>query len=147
MSTTRTQSTVSSRSVSLRDALVAGLIGSAVASVVNVVLFYLGQAINGGPLMMTTPGSTGPEGLELVMVLMLSLGPGLVAGVAYWILGRFTAQPNRWFLGLAAIVFAAFFFGPFNVATGAVTIAILELMHVGAAAPILWSLLRLRPAA
>ena len=46
-----------------------------------------------------------------------------------------------------AVVFAAFFFGPFNAASGVVAIEILELMHIGAAAPILWSVQRLRPAA
>ncbi len=147
MSTTRSPSPASRRSVSLRDALVAGLIGGAIASVINAVLFYVGQALNGGPLMMNTPGAAGPEGLDLFMVLFLSVGPGLAAGFAFWALARFTAQPTRWLLILAAVVFVAFWFGPFNVASGAVTIAILELMHVGAAAPILWSILRLRPTA
>lgn len=147
MSTTRIRSRASSRSVPLRHALVAGALGGAIASVINVVLFYVGQAVNGGPLMMTTPGSPGPEGLDLFMVLSLCLVPGLVAGIAYWALARFTARPTRWFLVLSAIVFVAFFFGPFNAASGALTIVILELMHIGAAAPILWSILRLRPAA
>lgn len=114
------------------------------AAVVNTVLLYLGQALNGGPLMMTIPGSPAPERLDLFMVLALSVGPGLVAGVAYWALARVTARPTRWFLVLVAVVLAGFFFGPFSAASSALVILILELMHVGAAAPILWSVLRLR---
>jgi hypothetical protein len=147
MSTKATQATAHSGSIGLGRALGAGLLGGAIAGVVNTVLLYVGQAVNGGPLMMTTPGSAGPEGLDLFMVLFLSFGPGLAAGIAFWALARNTARPTRWLLVLAAVVFAAFFFGPFNAASGVVAIVILELMHIGAAAPILWSVLRLRPAA
>lgn len=129
-------------SVSFSKALVAGLIGGVIAAVVNLVLFFVFQAINGGPLLVTRPGTSGPEALPLFAVLLFSVGPGLVAGIAYWALARFSANPHRWFLIVSALVFVAFFFGPLGAAQGAVAVWALELMHVGAAVPIIWALLK-----
>lgn len=142
MSTTRSTATAMAPNASLRSFLVAGVIGGVAASVINVLLYVVGQAIEGGSLLMTMPGATAPEPLELFMVLALSLGPGVIGGLAFWGLLRYTANPVRWFLILAGVVFVGFFPGPFNVAESGVTIAVLELMHIGAAAPIVFMLLR-----
>ena len=128
--------------VPLRGALTAGLTGGLVAAVVNAVIFFAAQGLNGGPLVVEAGAS--PQPLSLVAVLLFSVLPGLVAGLIYWILARFTRRPARWFLVLSALVLVGFFFGPLGAASGAVAVWALELMHVGTAAPILWALLRRR---
>lgn len=142
MSTIRSNASATAPNASLRPLLLAGVIGGVAASVINVLLYVVGQALEGGSLLMTMPGATAPEPLELFMVLALSLGPGVIAGLAFWGLARYTANPARWFLVLAGVVYLAFLPGPFTVADSAVTIAVLELMHLGAAVPIVFMLLR-----
>lgn len=134
--------TNTTNTVGFGKALTAGLIGGVAAAIINAILYFVFQAINGGPLLVTRPGTAGPEALPLFAVLLLSLGPGLVAGILYWALSRFTTNPNRWFLIISALVFVGFFFGPLGAASGAVAVWALELMHVGAAVPIIWALLR-----
>ena len=118
----------------------AGLIGGGIAAVINLIIYFIGQAINGGSLMMQQGGQGMP--LPIVMVILFSLVPGLIAGLLYALLGRFTANPKPIFLGVAAVVFIAFIFGPINAAVGAVTIWTLEIMHVVAALAIILSLFR-----
>ena len=128
----------------IRPYLTAGAIGGAVAVALNLALYYVGAALAGGELLVVLPGTTAPAPMPLMSVVLLSLVPGIVAGAAYWGLHRVTKRPTTYLLVLAALAFAAFLPGPFNVASGT-TIAILELMHVTTAAPILWFVLRARP--
>ena len=79
--------------VPLRGALTAGLTGGLVAAVVNAVIFFAAQGLNGGPLVVEAGAS--PQPLSLVAVLLFSVLPGLVAGLIYWILARFTRRPAR----------------------------------------------------
>ena len=130
--------------VGLGKALVAGLVGGLIGAVINVIIYFVFQGINGGPLLVTPPGSTGPEPLALPILLFASIMPGVVAGALYWALAKFTANPNRWFLIVAVIVCIASIFTPLTGGVGAVTIWALELTHVGAAVPIVASLLRLQ---
>ena len=138
---TATTTTPTKRTVSFGSALVAGLIGGVIAAVVNAIIFLIAQSLNGGPLLVVTPQSPTPDALDFIAVVLLSLLPGLIAGALYWALARFTSHPTRWLLVISAVVFVAFFFGPITSATGAVTIWALELMHVVAAAAILWAVL------
>lgn len=119
-------------------ALAAGLAGGLIAAALNAVIFFAAQSLNGGPLVVA--GS--PEPLPLVPVLLFSVLPGLVAGLLYWTLARFTRRPARWFLLVSALVLVGFFFGPLTSASGAVAVWALELMHLGAAVPIIGALLR-----
>lgn len=141
---TTTQSTSTTRATpSLRPFLTSGLIGGLVAAAVNAILYFAGAAIAGGELTVVLPGSSEPAALPLISVFVMSIVPGILAGAAYWGLHRFTGNPTRWLLVLAGIAFLAFLPGPFNVASGA-TVAVLEVMHIGAAVPILWFVLRQR---
>lgn len=128
----------------LKSALIAGLTGGVIAAVINTVIYFVAQSVNGGPLVVQTPQAPTPQPLPLPAVLLFSIAPGLMAGVVYWVLARFTRNPARWFLILAAIVFVLFFFGPLGAASGAVAVWALELMHLGAAIPIVWAVLRWR---
>ncbi|UCH24906.1 MAG: hypothetical protein JSV66_13270 [Trueperaceae bacterium] len=76
-------------------------------------------------------------------MLLFSSVPGLVASVAFWALTRFLPRTARTaFLALSALVYIAFFFGPFQAATDTLTTWTLELMHLGATVPIVGMLLR-----
>lgn len=134
-----TTTTSAQLTVTLRGALTAGLTGGVIAAVVNAVIYFAAQALNGGPLIVEAGAS--PQPLALVAVLLFSVLPGLVAGLIYWALARFTRRPARWFLLLSALVLVGFFFGPLTSATGAVAVWALELMHFGAAVPVIWALL------
>ena len=140
-SSSTTASTPSASHPSLRPFLVAGAVGGAVAVVLNLVLYVIGAALAGGELLALLPGSTEPAPMPLVAVILMSFVPGPLAGLAYWGLSRLTRRPTAWLLGLAALAYLAFLPGPFNVASG-VTIVVLELMHIAAAGPILWFVLR-----
>ena len=135
--------TTSTSRTALRPVLVAGSFGGAVAVVLNLVLYLVGAAIAGGELLAVLPGATEAAPMPLVAVILMSFVPGPIAGLAYWGLSRLTRRPTAWLLGLAALAYLAFLPGPFNVASG-VTILVLELMHIAAAGPILWFVLRAR---
>ena len=126
--------------INFSSALVAGLTGGIIAAIVNALIYFAAQSVNGGPLIVQAAGS--PQPLSLVAVLLFSIVPGLVAGVLYWALARFTRRPARWFLSFSGLVFVFFLFGPLTSASGAVAVWALELMHAGAAVPIVWALLR-----
>lgn len=133
--------TLSKPATSLGRVLMAGLTGGVIAAVINALIYFAAQSINGGPLLVQTPQAPTPQPLPLAAVLLFSIAPGLMAGVVYWVLARFTRAPARWFLILAGIVFVLFFFGPLDAASGAVAVWALELMHLGAAVPIIWAVL------
>ena len=126
--------------VTFRGALIAGLTGGLTAALLNAIIFFVAQSLNGGPLIVAAGGP--PQPLSLVAVLLFSVLPGLVAGLIYWALARFTRRPARWFLILSALVLVGFFFGPLGAASGVVVVWALELMHFGTAVPVVWALLR-----
>ena len=137
-----TMSVVPSKPImTFRGALVAGLTGGVIAAVINAVIYFAAQSVNGGPLLVQTPQAPTAQPLPVFAVLLFSIVPGILAGVVYWALARFTRAPARWFLILAVIVFGLFVVGPLGAASG-VAVWALELMHVGAAVPIVWTLLR-----
>ena len=119
----------------------AGLIGGVMAAVLNLILLFIGQAVNGGPLLVTPPGQSVVQGVPWFMVILMSLLPGVVAGVLYGILNRFTPRPTPIFLVIAAIVFVFMFFNPLSAAQGTTTILILEIMHVVVAGFVIWRIL------
>ncbi len=127
-----------------RGPLVAGLTGGVIAAVINAVIYFAAQSVNGGPLLVQTPQALTPQPLTLFAVLLFSVAPGLLAGVVYWALARFTRAPTRWFSILAGIVLGLFLVPPLVAASGAITVWALELMHVGAAVPIVWTILKWR---
>jgi hypothetical protein len=64
----------------------AGLIGGAIALVINLILYFLGNAINGEPLSIQQPGTTSVQALPIFGVITFSLLPGLIAGGLYGML-------------------------------------------------------------
>jgi Family of unknown function (DUF6069) len=119
----------------------AGLIGGLVAAVINLILLFIGQGVNGGPLLVTPPGQSGVQGVPWFMAIVMSILPGVIAGVLYGILSRFTARPTPIFLVIAAVVFIFMFFNPISSAQGTTAILFLEIMHVVVAGFVIWRIL------
>ena len=119
----------------------AGLIGGAIAAVINLILLFIGQAVNGGPLLVTPPGQSGVQGVLWFMAIVMSILPGVIAGALYGILNRFTAKPTPIFLVIAAVVFIFMFFNPLSAAQGTTAILFLELMHFVVAGLVIWRIL------
>jgi hypothetical protein len=130
------------QTASLGKFVQAGLIGGVIGAVITLVLYFIGNAVNGSPMSVDAPGAAPIQNLPIYAVVSLSVIPGLVAGLLYGILRRFTGSAKNIFLVIAVIVFALFIFGPIGAAQSNVTMWILQLMHVGAAVPIVTMLLR-----
>jgi hypothetical protein len=119
----------------------AGLVGGAIAAVLNLILLFIGQAVNGGPLLVMPPGQSIVQGVPWFLVILTSILPGVIAGVLYGLLNRFTARPTPIFLVVAAIIFVLMFFSPLSAAQSTTTILILEIMHVVVAGFVIWRIL------
>lgn len=133
------QKNVNSQMLSFGEAVKAGLIGGIIAAFINSLLFFLGQALNGGVLELTD----GPVAeLSIFMVLMASIIPGIVAGLIYLVIHRFTVKPRRWFIVLAAVIFILSVFQPISAASNPIVLGTLEMMHLGAASAIVLFILR-----
>ncbi|MGL4608369.1 MAG: DUF6069 family protein [Trueperaceae bacterium] len=122
--------------------LQAGLIGGVVGTVVNLIFYFVGNAVNGAPLSIDAPGPQGVRDLPIFPIVLFSLIPGIGAGLMYGIIRRFTANARMILLVLSAIIIVATFFGPLRAAQTTVTMWILQIMHFGAALPILAMLFR-----
>lgn len=119
----------------------AGLIGGVIAAIINLILYVLGNAINGGPMLVKPPGITTIQAVPWFMVIVQSILPGVIAGALYGLLARFTARPSTIFLVIAAIIFILFFLNPLMAAQNITTIIVLEIMHVVVAALVIWRIL------
>jgi hypothetical protein len=120
----------------------AGLIGGIIAFVINLVLYFLGNALNSGPLMIKQPGTGAILALPIFAVAAFSIAPGLIAGGLFGLLKRFSAKARVIFLVIAVVIFALFFMGPFGAAQSTVTLWILQLMHLGTAIPVIAMILK-----
>lgn len=120
----------------------AGLTGGAIATVINLVLWFIGNSLDGGAMQVVTPVAPTPAGVPWFAVIISSLLPGLVGGLLYGILARFTAKARTIFLILSVVVFIAFIYNPISAGQSLTTILVLELMHVVVAIPVIWFILR-----
>jgi Family of unknown function (DUF6069) len=134
--------TTQTRTISVSKFIQAGLIGGAIAAILNLILYFIGQALNGGALLVAPRGAGIAQPIPWFMVIVLSIVPGVVAGLLYGVLGRFMDKPTPVFLIIAAIVFIVYFFFPIMIVQGTLTIFVLELMHVVVAALVIWFILR-----
>jgi hypothetical protein len=136
--TTRAQK----QTVGMGKFVLAGLTGGILAAVVNLILYTLGQALNGSPMMVAPPGQAGEMPLPFFMVTILSVIPGIIAGLLYGVLVRFTTRPKPIFFVIAAIVFVLFFIQALIAGQGLTTIIVLEVMHVVVAGFVIWRILK-----
>lgn len=117
-----------------------GAIAIVSATVVNVILFYIGAALGGFPSDVLTPMGTP---LTVMNVVIMTVATIFVGAIGYAILNRFVANPNLWFVVTSVLIFIAFIPSPFSIAGAPVLmIVVLEVMHVVAAAAAIYFLTR-----
>jgi hypothetical protein len=118
-----------------------GLLGGAIAAVVNVALFF-GSKAAGVPMTGEfQPGVLGE--LMLPLVVVSSVMPGFFGAVVALLFQKFTKNPARNFVILSAVFCGLSLAGPAGVKQIAVsTIVVMELMHVVAAVGIAGALYR-----
>jgi hypothetical protein len=130
---TTTSTTQASRSSTSFGALVVqGLLGGALAAVVNVAVLFGAKAVG-----VTLEGEFQPgvsSVLPLAPVVISSLVPALPSALVAWLLQKYTAAGARNFAVVAVVFTLVSFFGPVAVAGASVgTKVAMNLMHVVAA--------------
>ena len=113
-----------------------GLRAAALASVVNVAIYALGKALFNLPFMVPMQTSAEPNPLPLVMVILMSAVPGVLAAGVLYGLNRFFRSGLRIFQAVAAVVALLSLGGPLSLPIDAGTIAALASMHLAAAVSI-----------
>ncbi|MBC8160549.1 MAG: hypothetical protein H7Z42_04945, partial [Roseiflexaceae bacterium] len=121
----------------------ATLLGALVAVVVNVILWALMQFVFNLNLHIQAGGPGTPMvPLPVVPVIVLTVVPALVAGGLFWLLARFTARAPLIFLIIALLVLVLSFAPGFLAFPGETVNALgLNVLHIGAAVPIVWALI------
>lgn len=126
--------------VALRRIPFAVLVAAVVGTVANMVLFSLGRATGAiGEHVALPNGQT----FGAAAVVTMTILPTVLAGIVYALLGAIgrIRRPITVFRVIALVVLVLSFASPFSIpGIGAGFIVLLELMHLAAAAAIVWSL-------
>lgn len=131
-----TTTPATTRPVSYRRLAVGALTAAAAATVFNTLLYFVGRILGAFPPTVLVQG----EPFSVVPVIMLSFFSVLIAALVFALFARFVPQPRRVFYIVATVIFVLMFFTPFTIpAAPTLTIVILELMHVVAAAGAVWA--------
>jgi hypothetical protein len=126
--------------VDLRRIPLATLVGAAVGTVANVALFLIGRATGAIGDNVTVP--SGPA-FGAPSVIAMTIAPAVLAGILFAVLGAIgrIRRPITVFRVIALVVLVLSLPSPFSIpGAGAGFIACLVLMHLAAAASIIWSL-------
>jgi len=117
----------------------AGAIGIVIATVINVILYFISSAIGALPAMATMG-----QPITLVPVLTFTIGGGIAATILYLILTRFLThgRANTVFVIIASLVIIGMAFTPLTsvVEPTVITVLMLEIMHLAAALPPMYTL-------
>lgn len=127
-------------SVPLARVFAGGIGGSALGGVVNILLYFVGQAA--GATYVPNDTSVFPV-LPWFQGMIISVLAGVVASLLFALLQKI-AKTRAWtiFLVIAAVVFLVYIIFPFRMFTDGMTIAVLQAMHVPTALGILWGIRR-----
>ena len=118
-----------------------GLIGGAVAGVVNVGLHAVALFGLGDP--MAGDGGMGFMAIPLPLTFVASLLPGAIAGLVYAGVERFTGRPTARFLQVSGAFLLISMVGPATMQQATtVTVIVLAIMHVVAGVAIMWGVVR-----
>lgn len=124
------------RSVSYRRLTVGALAAAAGATLLNTLLFFLGRILGAFPPTVRAYG----DPFTVVPVVFATFFSVLAAALVFALLVRFVPRPKRVFYLVALLIFVLMSITPFTIpAAPTVTIVILELMHVVAAAGAVWA--------
>lgn len=124
------------QSVSYRRLIISALAAAAGATLINALLFFIGRVFGAFPPTVLAYG----DPFTLLPIIASSFFSVLAAAVVFALMVRFVKHPKRVFYVVAASIFVLMFFTPFSIpAAPAVTVVILELMHLVAAAGAVWA--------
>ena len=127
---------------SIAACLKASLLGGAIAAVLNLAL-ALGLPAAGFALVGQFDPKQDPIALPAAFVVMASLVPAIVAGLAYYGLSRLTDKAPRVFTIIATVLLLVSMGGPLTlVGADTTTKAVLAVMHIIAAVAIVRPLVR-----
>lgn len=138
-STTTTTTTKLDTKPTIGSIVRAGAIGIVIAAVLNVILYFISTAIGALPAM----ASMG-QPITLMPVLTFTIGSGIAATILYLILTRFLAheRANMVFVIIASLVLIGMAFTPITsvVDPTVSTVLMLEIMHLAAGLPLMYTL-------
>lgn len=139
MTTPSTTPAAETQPISNRRLTVGALTAAVAAVLVNVLLYFAGGALGAFPPSVQVQG----QPFSVLPIIIFSFVPVLVAALVFALLARFVARPKRVFYIVAAVVFVLMVYTPFTLsAPPAVTVVVLELMHVVVAAAAIWAVRR-----
>lgn len=119
----------------------ATLIGAVLAAVVNAVLWAIMRLVLALPMVIQMGGPASPtQPLGIVPVVVATIIPAIGAGVLLALLGRFTRRPYTIFLILSAVFLLLSFLSPLSLPGDLPVKLAFEVLHIGAAAAIVWAL-------
>ena len=120
----------------------AGAIGTVIAVVLNLILYFISTAMGALPVM-----STMGQPIALVPVLTFTIGAGIGATVLYLIVTRFLdhGRANTVFVVIASLVLIGMAFGPPTsvVEPTVAAVLMLEIMHLATGLPLMYTLTKM----
>jgi hypothetical protein len=114
--------------VNIKGAFVGSILGGAIASVINIGLYFVGQAIGANYIPNDTSAFAVLGFQQAVVIGMIAAVMGFLVFAALTKIAKDKAWPA--FLAISALVFAVEIYFPFASFADGKTILILELMHV-----------------
>lgn len=127
--------------INLRRLPLATLIGAMLGLIANLIVYFAARAA-GFEFLAPVPPTNEPMPLPVVAVIVSTIIPAIGAAIILVFLNRFSARPLRAFLIIAAVVLVISFAGPFTLPISFIEQMILNVMHIIAAAAIVWALVR-----
>ena len=112
--------------------LLGAIVGAVVALVANTVVFFVANAIHGGPIQASTDG-TNPSDVQFVLVIVASVLPIIVGAGVLWLLARFTTSALGVWTIVAIVVTTLSLAAPTVLPVDGGSKIALALMHIAAA--------------
>lgn len=119
--------------------LIAGLVGGGVAAILNLVIYFVANAMLGDLAVAMQPGQPMAP-LTFVAVIVTSIVPAVLAALVLAVLQRFLANGTRVFQILAVILGLLSLFPALTQASSLSVGLVLASMHIVAVVAIVWAL-------
>jgi uncharacterized protein DUF6069 len=125
--------TTPTEGIELRRLWWASLLAGVVAAAVNAVIYFIASAAGAIPQTVLVPGMNQP--ITVVLVILNSFVPAILAAVVLALLNRFARRPVRLFRIIAAVLLVISFANPLTIPGAPLAMILtLDLMHIVAAA-------------
>ena len=125
--------TTPTEGIELRRLWWASLLAGVVAAAVNAVIYFIASAAGAIPQTVLVPGLNQP--ITVVLVILNSFVPAILAAVVLALLNRFARRPVRLFRIIAAVLLVISFANPLTIPEAPLAMILtLDLMHIVAAA-------------